>query len=198
MKELLFLALAMAVLAFPVNATEVDGGSVDGTAAVSDPTTVTDSSDSGSETDPSEDPVEAASDPADPVALASDSGLAGGYYFVCDCVLGYDLKFYVPLEWAHDVFTLDSSGAPVNMSTSTCYAYCPDYPDYTFSASRFGKFTYRATNYSTTDLDITKISDNNISFLEDEVKRLSDSEILFVIACMIFVFGGVALLRRWR
>lgn len=198
MKELFFLALSLAVLALPVSAANVDGSDVDGTTAVSDPAAVTDPSDSGTEADPSENPVEAASDPADPVALADDSGLAGGYYFVCDCVLGYDMKFYVPLEWAHDVFTLDGSGAPVNLSTSTCYAYCPDYPDYTFSASRFGNFTYRASNYNTSDLQITKISETNISFLEDEAKRLSDSEVLFAIACMIMLFGGVGLIRRWR
>lgn len=197
MKELIFLALFMVALAMPVVATEVDGGSVDGVAAVSDPTTVIDSGDSGIETDLSETTVETAENEENISALAADSDLSGGYYFVCDCDLGYDMKFYVPLEWAHNVFALDGSGAPVNMSTSTCYLYCPAYPDYTFSASRFGTFTYRASNYNTTDLEIRNINDTNITFIEDESNRLSDSEVLLMIACMIFMFGGIGLVR-WR
>lgn len=130
--------------------------------------------------------------------LAVSDSLAGGYYFVCDCALGNDVKFYVPLEWSHDVFTLNSSGAPVNLSNTTCYAFCLAFPDYTFSCSRFGTFTYRASNYNTTDLRITNISDTNIEFLEDDTQLPSDSDMLLLIAALIFVFGSCGFILRRR
>lgn len=134
----------------------------------------------------------------EPVTFSVNGGLSGGYYFVCSCALGNDLKFYVPLEWAHDAFSLDDSGAPVNMSNTTCYAYCPDYPDYTFSCSRFNTFTYRSDGYSTSDLNITQVMDSNIFFMEDEGYRLSDSDLLFVIACLLFLILVCPMILRRR
>lgn len=188
MRNFLFIILFVVAMAIPCHAAPVEGV-VDGTIA----TDATDPADPHLplETTVASEEVEAGVD-----ALAGDGALAGGYYFVADCALGYDLKFYVPLEWAHDVFTLDSSGAPVNLSNSTCYAYCPDYPDYTISCSRFGTFTYRATNYNTTDLEITEISETNISFLEDEMQRLSEYDLLLLIAGLIFIFGACGILLR--
>ena len=188
MKNFLLLLLCVAALAFPVHAAP-DGGVVDGNvvsdgAAAMDPETSLESTPS---------PV-ALEEEAAPFAVSGT--LAGGYYFVADCALGTDVKFYVPLEWAHDVFTLDRSGDPVNLSNSTCYAFAPAFPDYTIQCSRFGTFTYRATNYNTSDLQITNISDTNIDFLEDETQRLSDSELLLLIACMVFIFGTVFILIR--
>lgn len=107
------------------------------------------------------------------------------------------MKFYVPLEWASDVFALSGTGSPVNMSTSTCYAFCPDYPDYTFQCNRFSEFTYRANNYNSANLNISKIGDTNITFLENEGKRLPDSDILILIAGISLLFGCVSLIR-WR
>lgn len=188
MRNFLFIILCVVALAIPVSAAP-DEGVVDAIVAID------------------------AADPADPEvplestavsealetgvdALALDGSLAGGYYFVCDCALGSNLKFYVPLEWTHDVFTLDSSGEPVNLSNSTCYAFCPTYPDYTISCSRFGTFTYRATNYNTSDLQIRNISDTNIEFLEDETQIPSNTELLILIAAMIFIFGFVCIVTR--
>lgn len=181
MKHFLFIILCVAALAVPVSAAP-DEGVVDGILAVD-------------ATDPADPEAPLASTPVsetlEEVAapFAVSGSLAGGYYFVADCALGSDLKFYVPLEWAHDVFTFDRSGAPVNLSNSTCNAYCPSYPDYTFSCSRFGTFTYRASNYNTADLQITDISDTNIQFLEDESVKPSDSDLLFLIAFLVGIFG---------
>lgn len=190
MKNFLFLILFVAALAVPVSAAP-DEGVVDGIV-------VFDESDSLDPASPMEDsPVSDTLEEG--IAPAAVSGsLAGGYYFVADCALGSDVKFYVPLEWAHDVFTFNSSGNLVNLSNTTCYAYCPAYPDYTFSCSRFGTFTYRATNYNTTDLRITNISDTNIEFLEDDTQLPSDSEMMIVIATMIFLFGACNLVLRRR
>lgn len=188
MKNFLLLFILVAALALPVSATSnegvVDGNVVsDGAAALDQETPL--------ESTPSPVAVEEEATP-----LAVSGSLAGGYYFVADCALGSDVKFYVPLEWAHDVFTLDRSGAPVNLSNSTCYAFAPAYPDYTIQCSRFGTFTYRATNYNTSDLQITNISDTNIEFLEDETHRLSEYELLLVMACMIFIYGSALILIR--
>ena len=188
MRNLLFILFCVVAMAIPVHATP-DGDVLDGTVA----TVATDPADDESplESTPSSVALE-----EDVTALAVSGSLAGGYYFVADSVLGSDLTFYVPLEWAHDVFTLDSSGALVNLSNSTCYAYCPTYPDYTISCSRFGTFTYRASNYNTADLQITNISETNIEFLEDETQRLSQHDLLLLIAALIFVFGACGILIR--
>lgn len=188
MRNFLFIILCVAALAFPVHAAPDEG--------VVDAIVATDADDpvdpaSGLEDSAVYENLEAGVSP-----LAGVSTLAGGYYFVADCALGSDLKFYVPLEWAHDVFTFDSSGSLVNLSNTTCNAYCPAYPDYTFSCSRFGTFTYRATNYNTTDLQIRNISETNIEILEDESRRISDSDLLVLIAALIFVFGWVFMFRR--
>lgn len=192
----LFLVLFAVLLVMPVAAADLDGGNVDGSDTVATAAPAAGATDPSDPEESTEATMETTSDETDIAPLALDGALAGGYYFVCDCALGYDLKFYVPLEWAHDVFTFDSSGEPVNLSNSTCYAYCPNYPDYTFSCSRFGTFTYRASNYSTTDLNITDISETNITFLEDETPRLSDYQVLILIAAMIFLFGAVGFVTR--
>lgn len=188
MKNFLFLILCVAALAMPVHAAP-DEGVVDGNVV----------SDAVAELDP-ETPLEstpfsvAVEEEATPLAVSGS--LAGGYYFVADCALGSDVKFYVPLEWAHDAFTLDLSGDLVNLSNSTCYAFAPAFPDYTIQCSRFGTFTYRATNYNTSDLQITNISDTNIGFLEDTTYRPSDSDLLHVIAFLVFMFGSLFILIR--
>lgn len=196
MDRFLFAIIACFILAVPAYANDSFGGDLDGS-ALSDPTDVLISSDPTVETDSASDPVVLEADEENISALDISGTLAGGYYFVCDCALGSDVKFYVPLEWAHDVFTLDSSGAPVNLSMNTCYAFSPQFPDYTISCSRFATFTYRQSNYSTSDLNISNISDTNIQFMEDEGFHLSDSDILVLIAGLLFILVvGSWILRR--
>lgn len=172
MKELFFLALFVVSLAVPVTATELNEDTLNEPVSFGDTSVLVDPSDPAVTQDPVSDPAPIAEDEASDSAALASSDLSGGYYFVCDCDLGYDLKFYVPLEWASDVFALSGTGSPVNMSTSTCYAFCPDYPDYTFQCNRFSEFTYRANNYNSANLNISKIGDTNITFLENEGKRL--------------------------
>lgn len=197
MKEWFFLIVFSLALVMPVSAADLTGGDVtDGNISVSDPAGVTDP------TDPTDEPLakealqsieEVASVPS--VAAVSDA-LSGGYYFVCDCALGSDLTFYVPLEWAHDVFTFDRSGAPVNLSNNTCYAYCPDFPDYTFSCNRFDTFTYRATNYNTTDLRITEVTDTNMSFFEGSGTSMSASDLQILCCVLIFFVAAILIFKR--
>ena len=197
MKEWFFLIVFCLALVMPVSAADLSGGDLtDGNAAVSDPAGVTDP------TDPTDEPVaqETSQENSEAVAVLAVSSvsdaLSGGYYFVCDCALGSDLTFFVPLEWAHDVFTYDSSGAPVNLSNNTCYAYCPDFPDYTFSCSRFGTFTYRASNYNTSDLHITEVTDTNMSFFEGSGTSLSDSDLVMLCCVLIFFVAAILIFKK--
>lgn len=176
--------LISCLLLFPVSASE-GGGFLDGSYSVLTADTA------ASETS-------AALQEDDLVAALSvaDGDLAGGFYFVCDCALGSDLIFYVPIEWAYDAFTTDSSGSLVNLSTTTCYAYCPDYPDYTFTCSRFNTFTYRSTGYDTSDLQIRDISDTNISLLDANTITLPDKDLLLLIGALIFAVAALLVVRR--
>lgn len=187
--KFVWIFLLIAAMVFPVHAAP-DGGFVNAD-VVSDAAVVLDP-EATMESTPASLALE---EDTSPLAV---SGVFAGYYFVADCALGSDITFYVPLEWAHDVFTLDRSGAPVNLSNTTCNAFCPAYPDYTISCSRFGTFTYRASNYNTSDLRITNISETNIDFLEDETQVPSDSDLLLLIAALIFVFGFCGFILRRR
>lgn len=53
-----------------------------------------------------------------------------------------------------------------NMSNSTVYLYCPQFPDYTFSASRFDTVGYRPNNggYQTVELIVESVEDPVPSF----------------------------------
>lgn len=123
----------------------------------------------------------------DPALYSVTGSLSGGYYFDCNCSLGNGIRFYVPVEWARDALSLDSSGAPVNMSNSTVYAYCPAFPEYTFSASRFNTFTYRGDGFQSTVLAISSVTDSNIHFLKDTVSYPGVQELLVIAVCLLLI-----------
>lgn len=188
MHKFILFSLFLLVFAFPCHAAS-GGFVVDGIIQGSDPAAPL------APVDPS-DPESTQEGSEDPAALAGSDPFTGGYWFVCDCSLGYDLKFYVPAEWSTDLFTLDSSGAPVNVSNSTVYAYCDSFPEYTFSASRYGRFVYRGSNYNNVELNITRISDTNIDFLEDNPVRLSDQDFRVLACSLIFLVAAILIIRR--
>lgn len=197
MDRYLFCFIIGLLLALPVTAADTTGGDVvDGIVFDADASGSSDPTDSEAAASDEEPALETEESSEDIAALDVSGDLAGGYYFVCDSALGYGLTFYVPLEWAHDVFTLDSSGTPVNLSTNTCYAYCPDFPDYTISCSRFGTFTYRATNYNTADLRITNITDTNMTFFDDNGIQMSGSELQLLSCVLLFVLAAILIMKR--
>lgn len=164
------LFISLLLLAFPVSAASVN-------------------------TQPTTSPTE--KDDSGVMLVAASGDLAGGYYFVCDCTFGSGIKFYVPVEWAHNVFTADDDGDLVNLSTSTCYAYCPEFPSYTFSCSRFGTFIYRTGSSSTSfDLAITGVTDSNMTFLDDNTVTFSTQHLLMLIASLVVILIGVFLIKR--
>ena len=135
-----------------------------------------------------------APDPVDDVpVLYASGGIAGGYYFICDCALGNDIKFWIPADFARDSITVDSSGSLVNMTNSTIYLMPDDTTinaNYTIQAPRFSSFQYRrdASGYVWSDLDISNISDTNISWLDDTPQAVPISR-YFVLIASILVIG---------
>lgn len=191
MDKYIFLVLVLLNLAIPAFAVDLDGGNVN-VGATEDTGSAAATSEVAAETTVPDQELE-----EDAAVLAVSDPFTGGYWFVCDCALGSDLKFYVPADWAFDMFALDNSGAPVNMSNTTVYAYCDQFPDYTFSCSRFGKFTYRTSNnYNSADLNITEISDTNIDFLENNGLRLSDYDLRIMVCSLIIVVAAILIFKK--
>lgn len=137
-------------------------------------------------------------DPVDDAPiLYSSGGIVGGYYFVADCALGQGVKFWVPADFSAGSITLDASGGLVNMTNSTIYLM-PDDSSlnsvYTIQAPRFSSFLYRrdASGYTWSDLNISNISDTNISWLDDTVQAVPLPS-YFVLIASILVIGFLAL-----
>lgn len=135
-----------------------------------------------------------APDPSDSVpVLYASGGIVGGYYFVADCALGQGVKFWVPADFAQGSITMDSSGSLVNMTNSTIYLMPDDSTlnsSYTIQAPRFSSFQYRrdASGYGWSDLDISNISNTNISWLDDTPQAVPISR-YFVLIASILVIG---------
>lgn len=80
------------------------------------------------------------------LASIAESDLAGLAYIDVSCNLG-DLRFYFPYGVDLSAVTVSDSRL-YNLTSGTLYLYCPDYPDYTFYAARFGSLQYRTSNNS--------------------------------------------------
>lgn len=129
-------------------------------------------------------------------AMAAD--LQGGYYFVADCALGAGMKFFVPADFANGSLTYDSSGYLFNLTASSIYLYCPDYPEYTIYASRFSGFQYRAgSGYSYEDLNVTNVTETNLQIYEAAPgKSLGSSELMMLIVVLLVVLIGCLVIVR--
>ena len=125
------------------------------TAAVSDETVAL-SAESTDETeavvDSGGDTAAGTSDDAAAFALSgADTEFENLAYYDISCSLG-DIRLYLPYDVDRDALQLQD-GKLVNLSNSTLYLYCPEYPSYTFSASRFQSVVYRVdSSYTSVDL----------------------------------------------
>lgn len=153
--------------------------------SVSDPTVgVSDSSSVPAETvaESVDDPV-AFSDSG--TALSDDSGeFSGLAYLDLSCTLG-DIRLYLPHGVELDVMQVRDD-LLYNVSNSTVYLYCPQYPEYTFSASRFAPVMYRADSYSSYTLSDVALSGSS--------EPLENSFHTIVIFWIIFI----GLFSIWR
>lgn len=139
-----------------------------------------------------------------PVLLAVPvlgADLAGGYYITGDSDMGQDLTFYVPADFATGSLTYDSSGNLFNLTNSSIYLYCPDYPEYQIYAARFSGFQFRQSSgagYQYQDLNLRNVTAANVEILEDSPTRtFSDNTLLNVILVVLIIFvGAYAILPR--
>ena len=127
--------------------------------------------------------------------------LAGGYYITGDSAMGKGLTFYVPADYAAGSFTYDENGCLFNLTSSTIYLYCPDYPEYTITASRFSGFQYRQASgagYQYQDLNLKNVSATNVEIMEDSPSlALSlDKILIMILAVCIIGVGAYVVLRR--
>lgn len=114
--------------------------------------------------------TDSASDPGDlPItyaAPATGTEFEDLSFLDVSCNLG-DIRLYLPYGVELPSIQLRDS-LLYNTTNSTIYLYCPEYPDYTFSASRFQNVTYRTSgsNYSTVDLTGVSITDSSGTVME--------------------------------
>lgn len=89
-----------------------------------------------------------------PVALSSDS-FEGVPSFTLITNLG---SITLQLPYGTDVSSVQFRGNRLyNLNSSTLYFFCPEFPDYTFSASRFGPVSYRVSGYDTSELEVQDV-----------------------------------------
>ena len=136
-----------------------------------------------------------------PVLLAVPvlgADLAGGYYVTGDSAIGSGLTFYVPADFAQGSLTYDSSGNLFNLTNSSIYLYCPDYPDYTIYAPRFSVFQYRQSSgagYQYQDLNLRSITDSNVEILvEDPGMSPGTTSLLVMILSVLCIISAVIIL----
>lgn len=127
--------------------------------------------------------------------------LAGGYYITGDCALGNGLTFYIPASFVSGSLTYDENGYLFNLTSSSIYLYCPDYPDYTIYAPRFSVFQYRTdSSYGSSyvDLNLTNITVANVEILEESPSLMlsQDKLLIMILAVLIIGVGAFVLLRR--
>lgn len=131
-----------------------------------------------------------------PVAASS---LSGGYYLTADSALGVH-TFYVPSEFASGSLTYDSSGNLFNLTDSSIYLYCPDYPGYSIYAPRFSGFQYRRDSggYSYADLYIHDINSTNVEiYAASPVRGISvDRLLVAILVVLIIAVSAFVILRR--
>ncbi len=132
-----------------------------------------------------------------PVSAASQD-ISGGYYFVCDCSLGSGIKFWVPADFATDSLALTGTGDLINMTNSTIYLMPDDdaYSAYSISASRFQTFRWRENYGDYQYLNITAITETNLTFLEDTQPAVPIENILMLIGAALCILGCVLVIFR--
>lgn len=134
----------------------------------------------------------------------SNEELSDGYYFVCNCVLGDNLKFCVPVEFAVGGFAKADTGELINMTSNTfSTTFRSGRKTYIITAPSMSYLTYYemrslpdGESIQTFDLNETVI-DSNMSFLHDTPQAVPDSTYWIVlIAVCILGFLLIAFFKR--
>lgn len=119
-----------------------------------------------------------------PVALAIDSAdLEGLVYYDVSSSLG-EIRLYLPQGLDKDTLQL-VDGQLINTTNSTVYPYCPDYPDYTFSASRWSSVQYRTSGSNYTNVELTGVA------IQDTYVPLGWIHAIFLFCCLLCSISAV-------
>lgn len=113
-----------------------------------------------------------------PVVQAIDSAdLEGLVYYDVNSSLG-EIRLYLPQGMDKNTLQL-VDGQLVNTTNSTVYPFCPDFPDYTFSASRWSSVQYRTSGTNYTNFDLTGVS------IQDTHVPLGWINAVFLFCCLL-------------
>lgn len=98
-------------------------------------------------------------------------------FYDVTCSLG-SIRLYLPYGYESASIQL-INGQLINTNASTVNLYCPEYPAYSFSASRFAPVQYRSTGQQSIVLDNVELTDSSFSF--------GESTPYVIVFCFIFI-----------
>lgn len=133
-------------------------------------------------------PVFAASDPTAPSDPSEIESFAVSEIPLSSHMASWEVVCNLGTIHLYSATGVDSTGIVVidnqlvNLTNATVYFYCPEYPNYTFSASRFSPVSYRADNYSNVVLDSSSVTQVSVN-LDDYY----DTVLSFVVIALFFV-----------
>lgn len=116
----------------------------------------------------------------------ADRGFSDLASWHLDTNLG-SLTLYCPIGVnSNGIVVIDNS--LVNLTNSTVYFYSPQFPDYTFSASRFSPVYYRSDNYGSQRLVSSSVSRSAVNVVDyfDYVVPFALLAIL-----LVCIWGGI-------
>lgn len=118
-----------------------------------------------------------------------------GYYFICDCVLGEDLKIYVPVEFSVGSFAISDTGALTNMTLKSFETTVRiGHKSYTVKASSMGGLMYSENKFlgggTIEFFDLNEnVKESNISFLHNTPQAVPNSTYWIVLISIIIILG---------
>lgn len=134
----------------------------------------------------------------------SADAVLSGYYFYCNCNLGDDIRFWVPVEFGIDKLSRDGDNV-INMSSDTLVLLADsldpslDLTGYRFYAGPMSTIVYTAPGEPglTHNLVISSFHDSNINFLTSDINTITTSQFFILLISVIFIFGFlIAFVKR--
>lgn len=116
----------------------------------------------------------------------SDSDLSGLASFTVSSNLG-ELTLYLPDGISSSSLRVVDGGL-YNVTNATIYLFCPEFPEYTFSASRFAPVFYRNTSGSYSSVELTGVTLVERDYVIDE----------FIPYIVVFALVFIVFSLMWR
>lgn len=100
------------------------------------------------------------------------------------------IRLYLPFGKSSDCLYV-TGGRLYNMSDGVIYFYCPEFPTYTFSATRYEAVEYKTTN-AYTEIELTSVVE------VDRVSYPDDTSLIFVLLGVVLLVLFAVALMNWR